>query len=156
MSQQLMDYITARHDAIVAVLELLTAEWQLSDESSSVLDLTGSEYEADEVAGRLAEAADALPHDRKPAGWGEPPAVAGDLKTARHRFVKAALRCISAQYADESASAGAEDEYAGEQLALAARNLAADVAAARAERDAKAPPVPPSLPFEWPDAEEAR
>ncbi len=69
--------------------------------------------------------------------------------------MKAAVRCISAQYADESADADAEDEYAGEQLALAARNLAADVAAARAERDAKAPPVPSSLPFEWDAGTEA-
>ncbi len=156
MSQQLADYITAQHDAIVAVLEMLTAEWQLSDEHSSVLDLAGAEREIDVAAGRLAGAADALPRDRKPAGWGDSPAVAGVLAVARRRFVKAALRCISAQFADESASADAEDEYAGELLALAARNLAADVAAERAERDAKTPPVPSSRPFEWPDTKESR
>ncbi len=50
MSQQLASYITAKHDAIAAVLEMLTAEWQLSDEHSSVLDLTGTECEVDAVA----------------------------------------------------------------------------------------------------------
>ena len=147
MSQELMEYITARHDAIVAVLEMLTAEWQLSDEQSSVIDVTDAEREVDGFAARLAEAADALPHDRKPAGWGEPPAVAGVLRVARVRFVKAALRCLSAQYADESAYADAEDEYAGEQLAIAARNLAADAAARQAARDARAPAPQPALPF---------
>ena len=112
MSQALMDYVTAQHDAIVAVLEMLTAEWQLSDENSSVLDVTDAECEVDVAAAALAGAAGALDMDRKPVGWNEPPAVAGDVKIARRRFAGAALRCISAQYAPESADADAEDEYA--------------------------------------------
>jgi hypothetical protein len=131
MTQALMDYITARHDAIAAALRILTAEHQLSDEHASVLDLTAAEREMDRAATRLAEAADALPLDRKPAGWKDPPAVAGVLGVARTRFVKAALRVLAAEYADESADADAGAEYADGQLALAARNLAADAEAAR-------------------------
>ena len=132
MSQQLMDFITARRDAIVAVLEMLTAEHQLSDELSSVIDVTDAECEVDAVAAKLAEAADALPLDRKPVGWSEPPAAAGVIRVARLRFVKAVLRCLSAEYADESASADSQAEYADDQLALAARNLAADAQAREA------------------------
>lgn len=134
MSQALMDYVTARHDAIVAVLGMLTAEWQLSDERSSVPAVTGAECEVDQVAAKLADAADELLMDRKPAGWNDPPAVAGDLKAARRRFVKAGLRCLSADYADESAHADAESAHADDQLALAARNLAADAEAHRAAK----------------------
>jgi len=61
--------------------------------------------------------------------------VAGVLAVARTRFVKAALRVLAAEYADESADADAGAEYADGQLALAARNLAADV---EAQRTAKA------------------
>jgi len=138
MSQALMNCVTAQHDAIVAILEMLTAEWQLSDENSSALDVTDAECEVDAAAARLADATDALDMDRKPVGWNEPPAVAGSLKVARRRFTGAALRCISAQYAPESAHADAEDEYAWEQLALAARNLAADVEAHRAAKGLRA------------------
>jgi hypothetical protein len=134
MTQALMDYVTARHDTIVAVLEMLTAEHRLSDEDSSVLALTGAECEVDAAAARLAAAADALPHDRRPVGWSEPPAVAGVIHVARTWLVKAALRCLSAQYADESACADAEAEYAEDRLCLAARNLAADAEARTARR----------------------
>jgi len=134
MSQALMDWVTARHDAIVAVLEMLTAEHQLSDENFSVLELTGAEREVDDAARKLSEAVDALPTDRKPVGWSEPPAVAGVLMVARTRFVKAVLRLLDAECADESADADASAEYADDQLALAARNLAADVDAHRAAK----------------------
>jgi len=148
MSQELMDHIGAQHDAIVAVLGMLTAEMQLSDEHASALDVTDAEQEIDQAAARLAAAADALPHDRRPVGWGSPPAVAGDVKTARRRFVRAGLRCISAQYAGEHSSADAEAEYAGDQLAIAARNLAAEVAG-----QAKPPRTSPSpLPLGWDSA----
>jgi hypothetical protein len=148
MSQQLMDYVAARHAAIVAVLGHLTAEHQLSDEHSSVIDVTDAESEADAAAARLRDAVDALPHDRKPVGWGDPAAVSGVIRVARVRFVKAGLRCLSAEYASESADAANEAEYADEQLALAARNLAADADARR--EAAKLPPSPSSLPLEWP------
>ena len=153
MSQQLMDYVCARNDAVLAVLEMLTAEHQLSDEHSSVLDVTDAECEVDEVAARLAEATDALSRDRRPACWSDPPAVSGVIRVTRVRFVRAALRCLSAEYADESADADAQSEYADDQLCLAARNLAAD-AAARAEA-ARVLPVP-SLPLEWPAGAEGQ
>jgi len=130
-----MDYVTARHDAIAAVLKVLTAGHQLSDERFSVLELTGAEDKMDVAAAKLAEATEALPTDRKPVGWGDPPAVAGVLMVARTRFVKATLRLLYAECADESADAAASAEYADEQLCLAARNLAAD---ADANRSAKA------------------
>jgi hypothetical protein len=132
MSQALADYVTARHDAIMSVLGMLTAEHQLSDEASSAIAVTDAEAGMEHAARRLADATEALPLDRKPVGWHEPPAVAGVLKVARRRFVKAALRCISAEYADLTADAASEAEYADEQLALAARNLAADADAHRA------------------------
>jgi DNA polymerase III subunit epsilon len=46
-----------------------------------------------------------------------------DVAVARERVLAAALRCLSAQYAEESADADAYAEYADEQLALAARTL---------------------------------
>lgn len=133
MSRELADWVSARHDAILAVLTLLKAEHQLSDADSSVLDVTGAEREADAAAARLAAATEALPRDRKPAGWSEHPA-AGVVRTARTRFVRAGLRCLSAEYADESADADAEAGYADDLLCLAARNLAADAEARRAAR----------------------
>jgi len=135
MTQALMDWVSARHDAILAVLETLTAEHHLSDEHSSALAVTAAERGMDYAARRLAQAMDGLPLDRKPAGWGDPPAVAGVLKVARTRFVKAAIRVLAAEYADETADADAGAEYADGQMALAARNLAADV---EAQRTAKA------------------
>jgi hypothetical protein len=134
VTQVLMDYVAAKHEAIVSVLELLTAEHRLSDEHSSVLALTGAECEVDAAAARLAAAADALPHDRRPVGWSEPPAVAGVIHVARTWLVKAALRCLSAQYADESACADAEAEYAEDWLCIAARNLAAEARTRTARR----------------------
>jgi hypothetical protein len=134
VSQALMDYVTARNDAIRAVLRMLAAEHELSDELSSVLDVTDAEAEVDAVAARLADATEALPRDRHPVGWREPPAVAGVIRVARVRFAKAALRCLAAEYADESADEDASSEYADEQLCLAARNLAADATAHQAAR----------------------
>ncbi|HEV2450749.1 MAG TPA: hypothetical protein VGS62_02340 [Streptosporangiaceae bacterium] len=147
MSQALMDYVTARNDAIRAVLRMLAAEHELSDEASSVLDVTDAEREVDAAAARLAETTDALDRDRRPVGWNEPPAAAGVIRVARVRFAKAALRCLTAEYADESADADASAEYADEQLCLAARNLAAD-AAERRVRTAAVHSA--SLPLEWP------
>jgi hypothetical protein len=134
MSQALMDYVTARHDAIAAALMMLTAEMMLSDEHSSVLELAGAEEEVERTARDLTDAASVLPLTRRPAGWSEAPAIAGDITVARGRFVKAVLRCLSAQYADESACADAEAEYADDQLAVAARNLVADADARRAAK----------------------
>ena len=132
MSQALMDYVTARHEVLIAVLKMLTAEQQLSDEHSSVLAVTDAEAEAQDAARKFTAAVDALPRDRRPVGWGEPPAVAGNLLAPRHRLVKAALRSLSAEYADPAGDADAEAEYADDLLALAARNLAADVDAHQA------------------------
>lgn len=134
MSQQLADYIAARHAAIVAVLEMLTADCQLSDERSSVLAVTSAEDEAEQAARALTDAVNALPVVRRPAGWSKPPDMTGDVRRARQRYVMAALRCLAAQYAGESADADASAEYADEQLALAARNLAADADAHRAAK----------------------
>lgn len=131
-----MEYVAARHEAILAILGLLTAEHRLSDADSSVIDVTDAEREADAAATRLADATGALPSGvgRKPTGWDELPAVAGVIRSARIRFVRAGLRCLSAEYADESADADSEAEYADEQLCLAARNLAADAEARRAAK----------------------
>jgi hypothetical protein len=129
MSRQLADYVEARQDALVCVLEMLTAEYQLSDENSSVLDLANGEREIDAAAAKLSEATDALDTGRQPVGWDKPPEVTGSLMTARKRFVWAALRCLSSDYAPETADRDASAEHADEQLCLAARNLAADVAA---------------------------
>jgi hypothetical protein len=134
VSQALEDYDTARREAVTTVLEMLAAEERLASPDSDVLGVTGSDCEMDAAAARLAESVDALPMERKPAGWGEPPAVAGVVAVARTRFVKAALRVLSARYAEESADADADSEYAEEQLAIAARNLAADAGLARAAR----------------------
>lgn len=131
MSQALMDYVTARHDAIAAVLEMLTAEHRLSDEMSSVIDVTDAECAVDGAARKLAEAVDVLPRDRRPAGWGEPAAVAGIVRAARVRFIKAVLRCLTAEYGDPR---DGEYDRASDQLALAARNLAADAEAQRAAK----------------------
>ena len=43
---------------------------------------------------------------------------------AKERTIRAALRCLSAEHAEENADAASEAEYAEEQLALAARDLA--------------------------------
>ena len=43
---------------------------------------------------------------------------------ARTKLIRAALRCVQADMADEHAHADAECQYADEQLALAARDLA--------------------------------
>jgi hypothetical protein len=134
MSQALMDYISARHAAIVAVLGMLTAEHQLSDELSSVIDVTDAEGEVDGAARTLSEAANELPRDRRPVGWSKPPAPSGVIRVARVRFVNAALRCLSAQYAGESADAANEAEYADDQFTLAARNLTAEADAHRAAK----------------------
>ena len=134
MSQALMDYVTARHEAMLCVLEMLAAEHRLSDEYSSALALTDAESKVDAAAARLAEAVDTLPTDRKPVGWNEWTAVAGHLTTARMQFAMVTLRCISLEHAGESADADASAEYADEHLALAARNLAADAAAQKAAK----------------------
>jgi hypothetical protein len=131
VSQALMDYISARHAAIVAVLGMLTAEHRLSDELSSVIDVTDAEMDADGAARALSEAVDRLPRDRQPVGWGDPPEAPEVIRAARTRFVRAALRCLSAEYAREGADAASEAEYADDQLALAARNLAASTAAVK-------------------------
>jgi hypothetical protein len=135
VSQALMDYVTARHEVITAVLEMLTAEYQLSDEYSSILSLTAAQTEVEVAARRLAEATDGLDRLRRPTGWHKPPALSGVIMVARRRVIKAALRCLAAQYAHESADAAGESEYAEEQLALACRNLAADAEAQRAKKN---------------------
>jgi hypothetical protein len=141
VSEALNEYMSAFHDAILAVLGVLTAERRLSDEHSSALAVGESEDAADRAAARLAVALDALPLSYWPVGWHEPPAVAGDVRIARHRLIRAGLRCLAAEYADESADA--DSEYAREQMCHAARNLAADVAARAAretpERNAASP-----------------
>jgi hypothetical protein len=134
MSQALMDYVTARHEVITAVLEMLTAEYQLSDEYSSVLTLTAAQAKVEVAAGRLAEATDGLDRLRRPVGWDRPVGPAGVIEVTRRRVIKAALRCLAAQYAHESADADGESEYAEEQLAFACRNLAADAEARRAAK----------------------
>jgi hypothetical protein len=99
-----------------------------------VIDVTDAEREVDGAARKLSEAADGLPLGRRPVGWGSPPAAPEVIRAARTRFVRAALRCLSAEYAAESADAANEAEYADDQLALAARNLAAGAAAATGGR----------------------
>ncbi len=67
--------------------------------------------------------------------WREPePAPVLHPVTARERLLRAALRCISATLAGESADADADSEYADEQLALAARDLVAATDATDAGR----------------------
>ena len=159
MSQQLADYVSAHGEVIVRVLDLLAVERRLDQDSASIATLLEAETALDAAATALTEAVSALPADsgRRPVGWGEPPAVSGEILIARHQVARIALRCLSADYAGESADADATAEYAAEQLALAARNLAAD-AAAQAET-AKVAPLPslrsrlrvpgPSVPRGW-------
>lgn len=132
MSQALMDYVSAIHDVLAGGLAVLSAEHQLSDEDASTLVLLAAETSLDEAAGRLTDAVDGLDRDRRPVGWHEPPAVSGVPPVARSRVLKAVLRVLSAQHAGETPDADAESEYADEQLAVACRNLAADVAECRA------------------------
>jgi hypothetical protein len=44
---------------------------------------------------------------------------------AKDRLLRASLRCLSAQFAEESADAAADAEHADDELALAARALSA-------------------------------
>lgn len=134
MSQALMDYVSARHDAILAALALLTAEYRLADDGASALAVTEAERVAGESAYRLMLAVGELPRDRQPVGWAKPGAVSGVPAVAFRRFTSAALRVISAEHADESADADAESEYANDMLCHAARNLALDLDAQAAER----------------------
>lgn len=55
---------------------------------------------------------------------------------AKAQLIQAALRLITADYADEAADADAESEYADEQLALAAHAL---VTAVNAQPEDKRP-----------------
>lgn len=77
MTGALEDYGTARQAAVTAVLEMLTAEAQLAEPGSDVTAVLGDDREIDVAARVLAEATGALPWDRRPAGWSEPPAVSG-------------------------------------------------------------------------------
>ena len=135
MSRQLEEYLAAKGAAVLAALDLLAAERRLAEPGSNVTTVLAAEVVLDVAAAGLAAAVDDLPDGSShlPAGWGEPPAVSGVILVARHRVVKAALRCLTAEYADESADADAEAAYAEEQLALACRNLAADVDARQAQ-----------------------
>lgn len=157
MSQQLDAYISAKQRALVSVLEMLAAERRLVEFGSGTVNLFAAEEALDEAAASLAAAVDGLPGDLssyRPAGWGEPAAVSGAILISRHRVARAALRCLSSDYADDHASADAEARHADEQLALACRNLAADVAA-KAEQASVPVPAEPVLPFEWPAGTEA-
>ena len=149
MSNQLADYLHGLGAAILAVLDVLAAERRLGDPAPSVPSLLAAEAALDRAAQAFADAADALPLDsgHRPVGWDKPPDVSGVPEAGRVRVARAALRLLSAQYADESARAGDEEVYAEEQFALACRNLAADVAA-KAEV-AKPPPAPAVLPLGW-------
>lgn len=136
MSRALADYVTAYHAAVLAVLDLLATERRLERDDASVTALLAAESAVDEAARALTGAVDALPLEpgRRPAGWDGPAALSGVPDYARARVAKAALRCLSAQYADESAGAAAESEYAEEQLALACRNLVADLDARQQQK----------------------
>ena len=136
MSLPLADCVAAHHMLILRALEMLAAERGLEWDDASVTALLEAETALDIAAAALTEAVNALPlaSNRKPVGWGDPPAVSGEILVARHRVAKAALRCLSSDYAGESADADAEAEYASEQLALAARNLAADADAVKAAK----------------------
>ena len=136
MSQALADYVSAHAEVIVRVLDLLAIERRLDQDGSSVVALLEAETALDVAAAALTEVVDALPMEsnRRPVGWGEPTVVSGAILITRAIVAKAALRCITAEWAGESASADAESEYASEQLCLAARNLAADVEASRAAK----------------------
>ena len=152
MSRQLDDYISAKQRAILAVLDMLASERRLVEFGSGTTDLFAAEEALDEAAASLAAAVDGLPDDLstyRPVGWNEPAAVSGAILIARHRVARAALRCLSSDYADDHASADAGAQHADGQLALACRNLAADVAA-KAEQASVPVPAEPVLPFEWP------
>ena len=69
MSQQLMDYVTARHEMEVAAARLRLAELQLSDEHSSALAVNEAEDGLSLAARRLTRATDELPPERRPKGW---------------------------------------------------------------------------------------
>lgn len=134
MSQQLADYVTAHAEVIVRVLDLLAIERRLDQDRASVVALLEAETALDVAAAALTEAVNALPMNssRRPGGWDGPAMVSGAILITRAIVAKAALRCITAEWAGESASADAEAEYASDQLCLAARNLAADAEAQQA------------------------
>ena len=69
MSQQLMDYVTARHEVEVAAANLHLAELSLSDEHSSAVAVNAAQDELAVAARRLARAVDGLPLGRRPKGW---------------------------------------------------------------------------------------
>lgn len=63
------EVIAWRERVTVAVLELLTAERRLSDESASMADLAAAERALDLAARDLTSAIDELPPRDRPKGW---------------------------------------------------------------------------------------
>ena len=138
MSGQLEAYTDAKQAAVLAALEMLAAERRLAKWGTHVAGLLVAEEALDVAAAKLAAAVDGLldGSNRKPVGWDKPADPPGAVLIARHLVAKAALRCLMADYGDETADADSEAEYAEELLALACRNLAADVEAQKSAKEA--------------------
>jgi len=78
MATALQEYLTALrnfriclHEAQIQASRTAIAELRLGDEDASVTALTTTETAVAFAAKRLARAADELPPERRPKGWGD-------------------------------------------------------------------------------------
>lgn len=130
------------HDAKADTLAAMSLARELAAAYPEIARMTLEELHAFQVKAKAEQAASFQDHLRRKGSdevidpsWPivpwvepEPPAPAAAIPhpgVARERLLAAALRCLSAQFAGESADADAESEYAAELLALAARDLVA-------------------------------
>lgn len=131
------------HDATADTLAAIALARALGRAFPQIARMTLDELHAFQVKAKAEQAASFQEHLRRKGSdevidpswpmipWREPeqaeqePAVLPVLHPveATERLLRAALRCLGARHALESANADAESEYADEQLALAARDL---------------------------------
>jgi hypothetical protein len=71
MSQELADFISARHEALRLALQVALADLDLSDAESSVTELNAKQDAFVVAAATLAAAARRLPVGRQPKGLSE-------------------------------------------------------------------------------------
>lgn len=134
MSQALMDYMSAVHSVTATALELMLTERGLSDETSSVIDVTDAEADLDAAAAGLAGAVGALPapHSRRPAGWDDRRARPGRPESARRRILAVVAARLNAAYSDDDREAASQ--FGEAALAEACRDLGESLEKARAAK----------------------
>jgi hypothetical protein len=78
MTSALQEYLTALrnfrirlHEAQIQAQRIVIEELKLGDEDASVTALTSTETALAFAAKRLVRAADELPQERRPRGWGD-------------------------------------------------------------------------------------